>query len=121
MPILRDDPDPIATVVDWLDACRGRRVDDLLDLYDQSATLECACDGSNSLVGRAALEAYWRPKLTDNVPDSFTMDDVTADREGVILDYNNHAGKPVRIHFSFNSAGKILHTRCGPLNCLPTE
>ena len=115
MSISRDESDPMATVVDWLDACRGRRIYALLDLYDEAATLECACDGPTSLTGRAALEAYWRPKLTDPSPGSFSMDDMTADAEGVILDYQSYDGRPVRIHFRFNDAGKILHTRCGPL------
>jgi hypothetical protein len=107
----------MATVIDWLDACRGRRIYSLLDLYDEAATLECACGGQASLTGRAALEAYWRPRLTNPSLGSFSMDDVTADGEGVILDYQSYESKPVRIHFRFNDAGKILHTRCGPLGC----
>jgi hypothetical protein len=115
MSISRGEPDQIATVVDWLDACRNRRIYVLLDLYDEMATLECACEGIKSLTGRAALEAYWRPKLTVSSPGSFSMDDVTADGEGVILDYRSNEGQPVRIHFRFNDTGKILHTRCHPL------
>ena len=115
MPISRDEPDPVATVVDWLDACRNRRIDALLDLYDEAATLECACDGQQSLTGRAALEAYWRPRLAVSSPGCFAMDDVAADAEGVTLDYQNHDGKPVRIHFRFDQTGKILHTRCHQL------
>jgi len=115
MSISREEPDPVATVVDWLDACRSRRIYVLLDLYDEAATLECACDGLESLTGRAALEAYWRPRLADPCPGSFAMDDVTANAEGVVLDYRSHEGKPVRIHFRFNATGKILHTRCGLL------
>ena len=78
MSISRDEPDSVAAVVDWLDACRNRRIAALLELYDEAATLECGCDGFNSLTGRAALEAYWRPKLTDPAPGSFAMDDVSA-------------------------------------------
>jgi hypothetical protein len=115
MSISRDEPDPVATVVDWLDACRSRRIYALLELYDEAATLECGCDGYNSLTGRAALEAYWRPKLADPAPESFSMDDVSAGSDGVTLDYRSFEGKPVRIHFRFNVAGKILHTRCAPL------
>jgi hypothetical protein len=118
MSISRGEPDLIATVVDWLDACRDRRIYALLELYDEAATLECTCDGFKSLTGRAALEAYWRPKLTDPSA-SFSMDEVTADDEGVILDYQSYEGKLVRIHFRFNDAGKILHTRCRPLDRCP--
>jgi hypothetical protein len=46
---------------------------------------------------------------------------VTADAEGVMLDYQNHDGRPVRIHFRFNQAGKIVHTRCGPLDRRPSQ
>jgi hypothetical protein len=116
MSISRDEPDPLATVVDWLDACRSRRIYALLDLYDETATLECGCDGSSSLTGRVALEAYWRPKLANPAPGSFSMDDVSAETNGVTLDYRSFDGNPVRIHFRFNDAGKILHTRCGPLS-----
>jgi hypothetical protein len=117
MSISRDEPDPVATVVDWLDACRSRQIHGLLDLYDKTATLECACDGLESLTGRAALEAYWRPRLAASIPGSYAMDDLTADSEGVVLDYTSYEGKPVRIHFRFSATGKILHTRCGPLGC----
>ncbi len=115
MSISRGELDPIATVVDWLDACRSRRIHSLLDLYDETATLECLCDGSASLTGRAALEAYWRPKLANPSSGSFAMNDVTADDQGVILDYQNYAGKPVRIYFRFSDSGKILYTHCEPL------
>ena len=115
MPILRDEPDPLASVIDWLDACRSRRIDTLLDLYAESATVECACDGSKSLTGRAALEAYWRPKLANCSADCFSINDINANRDGVILDYKTYDGKPIRIYFTFNQAGQISHTRCGPL------
>ena len=35
-----DNFDPLAVVVDWLDACRMGKLDGLLDLYDERATLE---------------------------------------------------------------------------------
>ena len=54
--------DPLAVVVDWLDACRLGELDTLLDLYDEQATLECDCE-LVSLTGRKAIAAYWAPKL----------------------------------------------------------
>src|SRR4029078_10345280 len=38
--------DAVGIVVDWIDACRQRRLDALLDLYDDAATVEC-CEGGN--------------------------------------------------------------------------
>ena len=39
--LLRAEFDPLAVIVDWLDACRSRALKALLDLYDERATLDC--------------------------------------------------------------------------------
>ena len=43
----RDGFDAIGVVVDWIDACKQRRLDDLLNLYDATAIVEC-CEGGLS-------------------------------------------------------------------------
>ena len=105
--------DPIATVVDWLDACRKRDLAALLDLYAADASLECACDGI-SILGRSALEGYWRPRLEVFAPTAFGIEEIAPSAEGVTLDCSSHEGKPVRMGFSFTSDGKIRQTRCWP-------
>ena len=42
----RDGFDAIGAVVDWIDACKQRRLYDLLNLYDAAATVEC-CEGGS--------------------------------------------------------------------------
>ena len=110
----REDFDPLARVVDWLDACRTGELKTLLDLYDEKATLECACEAA-SFTGRAALAAYWGPKLETRVPTAFDLDDMSLGPDGVWLDYRSYEGNPVRIHFRFGVSGKILHSSCDPL------
>jgi len=105
--------DPIAAVVDWLDACRKRDLAALLDLYTADASLECACEGI-AITGRSALEDYWRPRLDAFVPTAFGLEEIEPTANGVTLDYSSYAGKPVRIGFSFSPDGKIRQTRCGP-------
>lgn len=114
MPISRDDFDPLATVIDWLDVCRAGELSALLAFYDDRATIDCDCEAV-SIVGRAAIAEYWRPKLATTLTPAFTLDDMTLDSEGVQVDYRNYEGKPVRIHFRFNEAGKIRRTSCGPI------
>jgi len=109
-----DDFDPIAVTIDWLDACRWRDLDRLLDLYDERATLECDCEGV-MLTGHQSLSAYWKPKLGSKLPAAFVLSDVTPTGDGAQVDYQNCEGKPVRIHFRFTPSGKIAHTSCGPL------
>ena len=53
--------DAIGIVVDWIDACKQRRLEALLDLYDDAATVEC-CEGGN-FTGRSEMERYWRPAV----------------------------------------------------------
>src|SRR5258705_12293744 len=57
----RDGFDAIGVVVEWIDACKRRRLDDLLNLYDPWATVDC-CDGGR-FQGRSEMERYWRPRL----------------------------------------------------------
>jgi hypothetical protein len=109
-----DDFDPIAVVVDWIDACRMRNLEVLLDLYAGDARLECACDGSQVHEGRAALESYWRPRLGSCSTAAFELDEIAPAPDGVVLHYVSFEDKPVRMTFSFDSKGKILRSRCEP-------
>jgi hypothetical protein len=108
-----DDFDKMAAVVDWLDACRSRNLEALLDFYAGNASLECACEDAG-ISGRSALAAYWRPKLSAASRQAFTLEEITPHGEGVVLDYLSFDGKPVRIIFAFDARGKISHMRCEP-------
>jgi hypothetical protein len=108
-----DNFDKMATVVDWLDACRGRNLEALLDFYAESASLECACEGGR-VSGRSGLAAYWKPKLSGASPDAFGLEEITPRGEGVALDYLSFDGERVRIVFAFDAEGKIAHMSCRP-------
>lgn len=114
MALVPNDFDPLAIIVDWLDACRSGNLSDVLDLYDDQATLECSCEGL-TLSGRAALSIYWASKLRNELPTAFTLDDLMVTGDGVRVDYRNGKGKPIRARFRFNAAGKIIYTNCGPI------
>ena len=109
-----DQFDPVAVVVDWLDACRLGKLDELLDQYDEQATLKCDCERV-SLTGRKPIAAYWAPKLERRIASAFILDDIILTDCGVLVDYRGYHGNAVRIHFHFNPSGRILHTSCGPL------
>ena len=117
---LPNDIDQIAVVVDWLDACRARDLDALVELYAaQGASLECECDGPAVHEGRAKLASYWRPRLDSLAPTAFGMNEIMPVSHGVVLDYLSFEGKPVRMFFTFDGEGKILQTRCVPSAELP--
>ena len=84
MSISRDEFDPLAVVVDWLDACRLGELNVLLDLYDERAALECDCERV-SLTGRKSIAGHqsWRAQLST----AFTLDDIALTGDGVQVDY----------------------------------
>jgi hypothetical protein len=114
MPASRNDFDPLAAVIDWLDACRAGEMDALLGLYAERATIECACE-QISITGRAALREYWRDKIAASIFPAFRLEDMTLSSEGVQVDYQNFEGRPVRIRFKFDAVGKIVYTACEPI------
>ncbi|WGS23014.1 MULTISPECIES: nuclear transport factor 2 family protein [unclassified Bradyrhizobium] len=109
----RDGFDTIAIVVDWIDACKQCRLDDLLDLYDETATVEC-CEGG-SFQGRTAMKWYWSQRLAASGADAFEIDALMPEEDGVSLDYRGYDGKRVRTYFQFTDAGKIRLTACAPI------
>ena len=116
MPTLPEKFDPLAVVVDWLDACRSGDLDALLDLYDERATQHCLCENV-TLAGRKALAAYWAPKLKNKLGSAFTLDELAVIGDAVQVDYQGHEGKPLRIYFHFDPSGQIRHTSCRPKDC----
>ena len=109
------DFDQMAIVVDWLDACRRRDLDSMLDLYAAEASLECQCDGATVNEGRARVASYWGPRLDGLAPNAFGLEEIQPTPDGVQLDYWSHEGLPVRMVFSFTPDGKILRTCCAPV------
>jgi hypothetical protein len=106
--------DPVAVVVDWLDACRARRLNDLLDLYDAKASFRCACEGLYQ--GRDELTRYWSTRLERAVPQAFSLIDLAPDDDGVkpgiVLDYVAYDGTQVCMRFQFTKTGKIAASFC---------
>jgi len=102
--------DALAVAVDWLDAYRAARLDTILDLYDDNASVECGCGGQKVIVGKAALREYWIKCFAEK--SDLELDDIEPAGDGVALAYLGHEGR-VRVVFSFTAAGKIIRTHCG--------
>jgi len=107
------DFDPIGIVIDWLDACRERRLEDLLSLYADQATLDC-CSGGR-FVGQAGPLCYWQAKLSGAIEAAFELDEVHPEPECVQLDYRDYNGSAVSTKFWFDAEGSIIRTLCVPL------
>jgi hypothetical protein len=110
---LTDNFDAMAVAVDWLDCCRSRNLETLLDFFAEDAVLECQCGCERTgITGRGELAGYWGPRLTNISPDAFGLEEITPHDQGVLLDYLSFEGRPVQILFVFGAHGKIM--RCVP-------
>lgn len=103
--------DAMAIAVDWLDAYRSAKLDAILNLYDDAASLECSCDGQTSVVGKAALEQFWIQRLA-TIP-ALDLEDLQPEGDDVAVTFYTSQGL-VRAVLSFNDVGKITRSRCGP-------
>jgi hypothetical protein len=105
--------DPIGVVIDWLDACRERRLEDLLALYADHATLDC-CSGER-FIGSPGLLRYWPAKLGGATAGAFELDEVLPEQDCIRLDYRDYDGSAVSTKFWFDAQGSIIRTLCVPL------
>jgi hypothetical protein len=108
--------DPLAVIVDWLDAGRSGDLDAMLDLYDERATLDCHCE-KVTLTGCKSIASYWSPKLKNKLGLGFTLDELILFGDSVQVDYRGYEGKPLRIYFHFDPSGKIRRTSCRTKDC----
>ena len=46
--------DPMAVAVDWLDAYRAARINQIVRMYSPDAVVECACGGRKIIHGKAS-------------------------------------------------------------------
>jgi ketosteroid isomerase-like protein len=102
-------------VIDWLAACRARDLDRLMTFYDAKATLDCACTGEKLCNNPSELRNYWRKRLADPSPATFTLQDIWPSGDATVLDYISHNRQFVRSFFYFGDNGLVTHTRCGPV------
>jgi hypothetical protein len=96
--------DRLGIVIDWLDACRARKVVALLELYDSNAM---HIEDSNSAVGLVAVKNYWNRSFANPHPEAFKLYDIQVQTEWILLDYSSVEGTRVQLRFEFSDAGKI--------------
>ena len=102
--------DPMAAVVDWLDAYRAATLS-IVDLYAPDAVLECGCNGQATVIGRRALTEYWRQPFDEKPSGELQSLQVAGDM--IVVSYEVPGGI-VQATIKFNDAGLIIRSQCGP-------
>ena len=104
--------DPMAVAVDWLDAYRAARINQIVGMYSPDAVIECACGGRKIIHGREGIAAYWRHRFTE-VP-ALDLEELQMDGATVVVSYRTSSGT-VRALLDIAESGMINRCRCDPI------
>ena len=104
--------DPMAVAVDWLDAYRAARINQIVAMHSPDAVIECACGGRKIINGHEGIAAYWRHRFIE-VP-ALELEDLQVDGDTVVVSYRTSSGI-VKALLDIAEDGMINHCRCGPI------
>ncbi|MEQ1541220.1 MAG: nuclear transport factor 2 family protein [Novosphingobium sp.] len=105
---------PAGFAEDWVAAWNARDLDRILSHYAAGVVfvspVAASLTGCGTVIGKAALEAYWRAAL-DRAPDlHFSLDRVLEGAGALTLLYRNHRGQHVAETCEFDAAGRVVRS-----------
>lgn len=103
--------DPMGAAIDWLDAYRDASLR-IVELYADNAALECSCDGQDVIMGRSAITEYWCQRFVEKPAGELI--DFRPEGSSIVVTYAA-ANAPVQAILDFDLTGKIVRSRCGPV------
>lgn len=109
--------DPMAVAVDWLDAYRAGRINQIVSMYSPNAVIECACGGRKIIHGFEGITAHWRHRLLQT--PAIGLEDIRMDGSSVAVAYQVRSGI-VQALLEVASDGAITRCRCGPMEAGPS-
>ena len=104
--------DPMAVAVDWLDAYRAARINQIVGMHDPDAVIECACGGRKIIHGQEGIAAHWRQRFIE-MP-ALELEDLHVDGGAVVISYRTSSGI-VQALLDIAGDGLITRCRCGPI------
>jgi ketosteroid isomerase-like protein len=104
--------DPMAVAVDWLDAYRAARINQIVGMHSPDAVIECACGGRKIIHGHEGIAAYWRHRLVET--PALEIDDLQMDGGAAVVSYRTSGGI-VQALLDVRDDGLISRCRCGPI------
>ena len=104
--------DPMAVAVDWVDAYRAARINQIVGLHSPDAVIECACGGRRSSKVREASQPTG-DIASLKCPRS-ELEDLQADGGVAVVSYRTRNGT-VQALLDIAENGLITRCRCGPV------
>ena len=104
--------DPMAVAVDWLDAYRAARINQIVGMYSPDAVVKCPCGGRKIIHGQEGIAAYWRHRFI--AMPAFELEDLQVDGGAVVVSYRTSSGI-VQAMLDVAEDGLITRCRCAHL------
>jgi ketosteroid isomerase-like protein len=105
--------DPMAVAVDWLDAYRAARINQIVGMYSLDAVIDCACNGQQIVHGQEGVAAYWRQRFIES--PALELVDLQVDGHAVVVIYKIRSGT-VEALLEIGEDGLITGCSCGPVS-----
>ncbi|WP_334389316.1 nuclear transport factor 2 family protein [Bradyrhizobium sp. AZCC 2262] len=102
----------MAVAVDWLDAYRAARINQIMGMHSPDAVVEYACGGRKINHGQEGIAAYWRHRFI-TMP-ALELEDLQVDGGAVVISYRTSGGI-VQALLDIAEDGMINRCRCGPI------
>ena len=80
----------MAVAIDWLDAYRSARIDQMVALHGPDAVIDCACVSDSAIHGEENIASYWRHRFVES--PALELVDLQADGEAVVITYRTSNG-----------------------------
>ena len=103
--------DPMAVAVDWLDAYRAARINQIVGMYSPDAVIDCACGGNKAISGEEGIADYWRNRFIES--PALELVDFQVDGEAVVVTYQTNSGL---VEALLDIAEDGLITCCSPFD-----
>ncbi|WFU14393.1 nuclear transport factor 2 family protein [Bradyrhizobium sp. CB3481] len=100
----------MAVAVDWLDAYRAARINQIVGMYSPDAVIECACEGRKIITGWEGIATYWRQRFIEQ--PALELEEIQLDGEAVLVTYRTSSGT-VQALLDVAEDGLITRCRCG--------
>lgn len=98
--------------IEWFDAYRSGRVDQMVDLYSPDALIDCACGGNEAIYREEGISNYWQQQFIQ-IP-ALELLDLQIDEEAVVVTYRTSGGV-VETLLDIADDGLITCCACGPV------
>ena len=103
----------MALAIDWLDAYRAARINQIVGMYSPDAVIECACGGRKIIhSSQEGTAAYWRHRLVES--PAYGLEDLQVDGAAVAVSYRTSSGI-IRALRDIADNGLIVRCGCGPV------